>query len=116
MNLRITIFIFVSSFFLLVCCNKEPDESTTGTISILVVDNDSEETPIPNVEITITPGNIIKMTNADGMAGFKVNTGDYYVNADVCCTGPGYIQYHEPVTVMANQSVNVKMIGCLRCL
>ena len=119
MNSLIKIFnsvFLITSLFFLVCCNQEPTESTTGTISVLVVDNDSEETPVADVEITITPGNNTKKTNADGMTSFEVNASDYFVDAEVCCVGPGYIHYHEPVTVTANQSVEVKLIACLKCL
>jgi len=106
----------VSLLFILVSCNKEPVESKTGKISISVIDNDTEETPVPDVQIMITPGNIIMKTNANGIASFEVDPGDYYVDADVCCIGPGYIQYHESIKVEANRTVEIKLAACLRCL
>jgi hypothetical protein len=104
----------------LVFCNGESDESltvtATGTISVSVVDNDPAETPIPGVEITLTPLNIKKATDAHGMCVFPVSVGDYYVEADVCCAGPGNIHYHESVTVVENDTTTIKLTGCLSCL
>ena len=91
--------------FVLISCDKKSTEFKTGIISVSVIDNDPEETPVPNVEITITPGDIIKKTNASGIASFEVDPGDYYVDADVCCIGPGYIHYHEPITVISDETV-----------
>ena len=115
MKLIYSVFLVFLLFFL-VSCNKKPTESKTAIISVSVVDNDSEETPVSDVEITITPGGIIKKTNENGIASFKVDPGDYYVEADVCCIGPGYIHYHEPITVVANETVEVELLACLRCL
>jgi len=104
-----------SLLFLSVSCNKEQGETTKGIIYVTVVDNDIEKTPVPGVEIVITPGDITGMTNASGKASFKVDPGGYYVDADVCCIGPGFIQYHEPVTVTANDTAEVTLSACLRC-
>ena len=106
-------FLFLVVFLLL---NVGCDTLGPAIISVLVVDNDHQETPIPDVEITITPGNIVKKTNANGIAGFEVAPGHYYVDADVCCLGPGYIHYHEPVAVVENDTTEVKLLGCLACL
>jgi hypothetical protein len=104
----------------LVFCNGEPDESltvtATGTISVSVVDNDSAETPIPGVEITLNPGDIKKMTNTNGLCSFPASAGSYYVDSDVCCAGPGNIHYHKLVTVVENETTIVKLTGCLGCL
>jgi hypothetical protein len=110
-----TIFV-LSFFFYQISCNGKPTESSTGSISISVVDNDPEETPIPDVAITILPGNIVLKTDANGKCSIKVEPGDYYVDADVCCIGPGNIHYHEPVNVSANETEEVKLVGCLACL
>jgi len=99
-----------------ISCSGKTTESSTGSISISVVDNDPEETPIPDVAITILPGNIVLKTDANGKCNIKVEPGDYYVDADVCCIGPGNIHYHEPVTVSANETEQVKLVGCLACL
>jgi hypothetical protein len=99
----------------LVYCNKEPSESAAGIISVSVIDNDSESTPVPNVEIRISPGDIILKTNADGIAISEVDPGDYFVDADVCCVGPGFIHYHEPIRVIANNTVEVELAACSLC-
>jgi len=99
-----------------ISCKKEPTESKLGIISVTVVDNDSEETPVPDVEITITPGDLVKKTDANGNCSFEVDPGSYYVDAEVCCVGPGFIEYHEPVTVVENKTVKVKLTACLSCL
>jgi len=98
-----------------VSCNKEPAETSKGIIYVSVVDNDAEKTPVPDVEIVITPGDITGKTNASGKASFKVDPGGYYVDADVCCIGPGFIQFHEPVTVTADDTAKVTLSACLRC-
>ena len=104
----------ITTAVILVSCNQT-SESKIGTISLSVVDNDSIETPIADVEVTITPINITEKTNTEGKAIFEVAAGDYFVDAEVCCIGPGYIQYHKPITVIAQQTLDVKLIGCLRC-
>lgn len=98
-----------------VSCTGKPTESQTGIIIILVVDNDQHETPIPDVEITIAPGNLIKKTDSNGLCSFELDPGEYYVNADVCCIGPGYIHYHESVRLLANETQELKLVGCLSC-
>lgn len=105
-----------SLLFISVSCNREPIETVQGIIFVSVVDNDAEKTPVPDVELTITPGNITGRTNTSGTAIFKVDPGEYYVDADVCCIGPGLIQYHEPVTVTAGDTAEVEITACLRCL
>ncbi len=106
----------VSMLFFLGSCNEEPAASNMGIIFVSVVDNDADKTPVPNVEITITPGEITWKTSDAGTASFEVDPGDYYVDADVCCIGPGFIQYHEPVTVLADDTAKVELTACLRCL
>ena len=104
-----------SLLFFSVSCNKEPGEPSSGIILVSVIDNDTEKTPVPDVDITIMPGDMNGKTNASGTASFEVDTGDYYVDANVCCMGPGFIQYHEPVTVLAGDTAEVELSACLRC-
>lgn len=100
-----------------ISCNKKPTESNMGIISVTVVDNDAEETPVSNVEITLTPGgDLVQMTDGNGICSFEVNPGNYYVDAKLCCAGPGFIEYHEPVSVVDNETVDVRLVACLRCL
>lgn len=110
MNLFILI-IFISVIFFQVSCT----DKSSGTLSVSVVDNDPGETPIPDVEITITPGNIVKMTDANGLCSFELNPGDYYVDANVCCAGPTNIYFHELAKISANETKEVKLVGCLMC-
>ena len=100
----------------MVSCSNEPAESITGIISVSVVDNDPDKTPVPDVEITVTPGDFTRMTDANGTASFEVDPGDYFVDADVCCAGPGYIHYYEAVTAVAHQTAELELTACLRCL
>ena len=55
-------------------------------------------------------------TDADGIARFEVAPGEYFVDAQVCCIGPGFIEYHEPVQVVARQTAQVQLLACLKCL
>ena len=99
--------------FLFTC--SESTNSETGTISVYVNDNDPDETPVPNVQITLLPDSIVKETNENGFCSFKVEPGDYFINAEVCCLGPGFIHYHEAVTVQKGKNQEVKLMACLRC-
>lgn len=112
-------FVYLTLFFALVyfsiSCKGSPSNSQTATLDVLVVDNDPQETPIPDVEITITPGNIIQKTSLNGTCRFILKPGDYYVNAHVCCAGSRYIPYHEPVSLGQNELETIKLIGCLSC-
>ena len=114
MKLIYSVFLIFLLFYL-VSCNNEPTESKTGIISVSVIDNDPEETPVSDVEITITPGNLVKQTNANGLCSFEVDPGAYYVDADVCCVGAGYIHYHEPVTIVENETTELILVACLDC-
>ena len=105
-----------SMLFFFGSCNKEPAAADKGVIFISVVDNDAGKTPVPNVDITIMPGELTGRTDDAGTASFEIDPGDYYVDADVCCIGPGFIQYHEPVTVLAEDTAKVELTACLRCL
>jgi len=108
--------LFSFLFFFSIGCNDKPTESQLGIIAVIVVDNDVAETPVPGVEITITPGDLAKQTDANGLCSFEIDPGAYYVDAEVCCIGPGYIHYHEPVTVVENETTEVTLLACLRCL
>ena len=113
-KLIISVF-FYFLFFNSVSCDNTPTESGLGVISIIVVDNDANKTPVPNVEITITPINIVQRTDPNGICNFEVEPGDYFVNAEVCCLGPGNIVYHIPVQVIENKTSNVELEACLSC-
>ncbi len=93
--------------------SKEP---AMGTLLVRVLDSDLAETPVPDVEITVTPDSLVKTTDSNGKAMFDVPQGTYYVNADVCCIGPGFLHYHIPVIVREKDTVTVKLRACSMCL
>ena len=78
--------------------------------------NDDVIGPVENVEIFLEPDSILKVTDNDGKAFFKVKAGDYFIDADICCLGPGFIKYHEPVNVVKNDTVKIELKACLLCL
>jgi len=105
------------SFLLLISisCDSGPTDSSLGVISVIVVDNDANKTPVPNVSITIMPNNIVQITDLNGITSFEVDAGNYIVDAEVCCLGPGNIIYHERVTVIENETTDVELEACLSC-
>ena len=108
----------LSSVFIILflqSCTGQPTGLYTATLLILVVDNDPQETPIPDIEVVITPGDIVNKTDTKGLCRFELKPGDYYVDAQVCCVGPGWIQYHESVNLLLNETRTLKLYGCLRC-
>jgi hypothetical protein len=109
------VLIFGLIIFNQISCSDEVTDTEQGTVVVLVVDNDTSETPIPNIEITLTPINEIKFTDSNGTCNFNVRPGSYYVDAEVCCAGAGNIIFHELINVSENKTTNVKLVGCLSC-
>lgn len=103
-----------SVLFVASCNNQNPAEQTTGVLSVAVMDEFVG--PVPDVKITINPGSLVQKTGADGTVGFSLTPGDYFVDASVCCLGPGFIEYHRPVTVVQNDTLHVTLNACLQCL
>ena len=101
--------------FNLVSCDNTPTDTKLGIISVSVVDNDARKTPVPNVDITITPGNIVLKTDQNGISNFEVEPGNYFVDAQVCCLGPGFIIYHVPVQVIEDRTSSIELEACLSC-
>ncbi|GEM_PF-1390329 len=102
-------------FFNSISCDDLATESKLGVISVIVVDNDLNGAPVPNVEITVTPIDIVQKTDSNGICNFEVEPGNYFVDAEVCCAGPGNIEYHVPVKVIENKTAEVKLLACLSC-
>ena len=96
-------------------CSDDPTEPENGKISALVID-DGLDYPVEDVAITVTPGNIVVKTDGNGVAVFEVPAGRYFVDATVCCAGPGGIEYHIPVMVREGETTRVRMQACLVCL
>ena len=112
------ILVILSTLYLLCMAscktNTEPTQSPKGYISVLV--NDDILGPVENLEIYVVPDSILKVTGEDGKTLFKVDAGDYFVDADVCCIGPGFIKYHKSVSVVRNDTVKIELKACLLCL
>ena len=113
---KVTIsFMFVLIIFNFNSCTDEEPDNIFGTVAVLVVDNDPSATPIPDIEITLTPINKVNFTDSSGTCNFNARPGSYYVDAEVCCAGVGNINFHVLVNVDANKTSNVKLVGCLSC-
>lgn len=101
-------------FVLLDGCTDDTEQPRTGTVTVLVIDEALDET-VSDVSITISPLNLVSLTDENGLAVFKLPPGDYFVDAAVCCVGPGFINYHRPVKVWEGKTVDVRLQACLRC-
>ena len=65
--------------------------------------------------ITILPEGVTAQTNKAGAAVFLLPAGDHYVNAHLCCVGPGLIEYHILVTLQAGDTTSLTLRACLTC-
>jgi hypothetical protein len=97
-------------------CSESPEQPTaaTGTVSALVIDRSIG--PVADVDVILNPGGRVVKTGRDGLAVFEVPAGDYFVDANLCCVGPGFIVYHIPVEVRAGETVRVELWACLVCV
>ena len=98
---------------LIVGCDHDPMTPSTGSIIVSVVDSSG---PVAGVEIRILPDGLVATTDDQGVVLFEVRPGDYFVDAHVCCVGPGLIDYHVPVTVAGGKTEAVELQACLACL
>jgi hypothetical protein len=100
-------------------CSDSPDAPRsivkTGFVYAFVIDEGINQ-PVADVTITLTPGNHVATTDKRGLAIFEVPAGDYFVDADVCCIGPGFIEYHVPVEVVGGETARVTLEACLACV
>ena len=106
----------VIGFMVFLGCDEGPSQPQTGFISVTVTDNNPSQLPVEGVKIEIAPIHLVLTTNEDGLAVFEVAPGDYFVDAQVCCVGPGWIDYHVPVTVTAGETFEVELKACLSCV
>lgn len=95
-------------------CDEDPTRPATGFISVTVIDVDGP--PVSGVVIRVVPADRTAITDAQGVAMFQLAPGDYFVDASVCCMGPGFIEYHVPVTVIAGETEAVELQSCLACV
>jgi hypothetical protein len=110
----ILVFFLISSLgFFGSCKTTGSDEKEVGHVSVQVVDED--ENPLGDVEIYLAPDSLLKLTDSTGNAFFTVDPGDYFIDAKICCSGPGFINYHEPVKVEERDTVKKQLYACLKC-
>ncbi|SMO86978.1 hypothetical protein [Gracilimonas mengyeensis] len=110
-----TILVVSLSFSFSSCkTSTEPNEREKGHVSVLVIDQN--EIPVKDIEIYLAPESILKVTDTNGRAFFTVDVGDYFIDADICCMGPGFIKYHVPVTVEKSDTVKQILHACSACL
>lgn len=100
---------------LVIGCDEGPLAPRSGTLVVAVYDGGNAAHPVPDVLVEVTPVGRRATTGDDGTVTFQLAPGGYYVDADVCCAGPGPIQYHRPVTLVANQTTTVTLNACLAC-
>jgi hypothetical protein len=96
-------------------CSDNPEYPRSATVSALVIDEGLKQ-PVADVEVTLLPANMVLKTDRNGLAVFRVTPGRYFVDAKVCCVGPGFIEYHLPVMVGDGETVEVRLQACLLCL
>lgn len=114
-RLLILVLLLITSLcFFSSCKTTGSDEDEVGYVSVQVVDED--ENPVGEVEIYLAPDSLLKLTDSTGHAFFTIDPGDYFIDAKVCCSGPGFINYHEPVEVEERDTVKKQLRACLKCL
>jgi len=96
------------------CDEDVPTRVPTGRISVTVVDISTVQ-PMPGIAVTIAGTGLSAETDAAGAALFTVEVGDYFVDARVCCVGPGLIDHHVPVSVAVGETAAVTLHGCTSC-
>lgn len=88
---------------------------SVGFVSVHVVNGPSRQ-PVADVDVSITGSDQVSKTDRDGIAAFEIPPGNYFVDARVCCAGPGFIDYHVPITVETGKTVPVELEACLECI
>jgi hypothetical protein len=89
--------------------------SLPGVIEVVVEDAVTRPGALPPFDVVLTPLGDVSQTDSTGRARFVVPAGRYVVNAELCCVGPGFIEYHEDVTVAAGETAEVLLFSCLAC-
>ena len=97
-------------------CDEGPLAPRSGTLVVAVYDGGDSDLPVPDVAITVTPVGRHGTTGDNGTVTFQLAPGGYYVDADVCCIGPGSIHYHQPVALEAGRTTSVTLDACLACV
>lgn len=94
--------------------NMDSIQSNQGYLIVSVIDDIVG--PVNDVKITIYPDSLVKKTGINGKAEFRLENGQYFVDANVCCVGPGWIIYHESIEIIKNDTARVELKACLSCL
>lgn len=97
-------------------CGDDTVEVGKGALTVAVYDQGDPAIPVPDVEIRVVPGDLVSTTDGNGETRFELSPGDYFVDASVCCAGPGTIDYHEPASVMSERTTEVILPACLACV
>ncbi len=100
--------------FFISCETTGTKPADEGYLSVTVIDE--RDSLIQNAEIFIVPDSSSVSTDSNGEAFFTLKRGDYFVNAQICCIGPGFINYHEPVTIERDDTVKLELGACTACL
>ena len=111
---RSVILLLVLGLILVTGCDEDPTRRAKGFVSVTVID--ASGPPVPGIEIRILPLDRTALTDEQGVVLFDLAPGDYFVDASLCCMGPGFIQYHVPVTVTSGETEPVELRSCLACV
>jgi hypothetical protein len=95
-------------------CSDESTRPQTGTVEVLVLDENDQ--PVADQVVELAPAGLTLSTDNEGFASFTIPCGTYFVDASLCCIGPGYFEYHEQVTVIAGGVTRVTLRACLTCV
>jgi len=96
------------------CGDDGPQAPRTGTVVVSV--NDDTVGPVPDVEVRLAGTDQVGTTDREGKVVFHVASGSYFVDAKVCCIGPGWLVYHEPVRIQGGKTAEVELRACLDCV
>jgi hypothetical protein len=108
--------VVLAMVILVFSCSEDPArQAPAGFISVQVIDSPGD-LPVPDVEVTIPGTGQTALTDKNGTAVFAVAAGVYYVDAHVCCIGPGWIDHHVQVEVQTGKTVEVRLHACSACV
>ena len=102
-----------AGFLFVFGCNNDPITPPTGFILVTVTDVPGIS--VAGYEIRITPGDLMAMTDDQGVTRFELAWGIYTVHARLPGPGPALREYHVPVTVLGGATVPVDLQACFLC-
>ena len=106
--LLVTGILFVSG------CHNDPPTPSTGFILVTVTDVSGSS--VAGYEIRITPGDLMAMTDDEGVTQFEVDWGIYTVHARLPGPGPAPRDQSVSVTVLGGETVPVELEACHLCV